>query len=70
MSKSSTVTVRETPVAPVVSASVGSLTIHGETFLIETDPPRIGQADGELIGTGPFKVTVEPLAARVLVPKR
>jgi YegS/Rv2252/BmrU family lipid kinase len=42
----------------------------GSTFLIETDPPRIGQADGELIGTGPFKVTVEPLAARVLVPKR
>jgi secondary thiamine-phosphate synthase enzyme len=37
MSKSSTVTVRETPVAPVASASVGSLTIHGETFLIETD---------------------------------
>ena len=35
MSKSSTVTVRETPVAPVASASVGSLTIHGETFLIE-----------------------------------
>ena len=37
MSKSSTVTVRETPVAQVSSASVGSLTIHGETFLIETD---------------------------------
>jgi secondary thiamine-phosphate synthase enzyme len=37
MSKSSTVTVRETPVAEVSSASVGSLTIHGETFLIETD---------------------------------
>ena len=42
----------------------------GSTFLIETDPPRIGQADGELIGTGPFAVTVEPLAARILVPKR
>ena len=42
----------------------------GSTFLIETDPPRIGQADGELIGTGPFTVTVEPLAARILVPKR
>jgi secondary thiamine-phosphate synthase enzyme len=37
MSKSSTVTVRETPVAPVATASVVSLTIHGETFLIETD---------------------------------
>ena len=37
MSKSSTVTVRETPVAPVASMAVGSLTIHGETFLVETD---------------------------------
>ena len=37
MSKSSTVTVRETPVAQVATASVGSLTIHGETFVIETD---------------------------------
>ena len=42
----------------------------GTTFIIATDPPRLGQADGELIGTGPFTVTVEPLAARVLVPKR
>lgn len=42
----------------------------GTTFIIETDPPRLGQADGELIGTGPFTVTVEPLAARVLVSKR
>jgi len=42
----------------------------GTTFVIETDPPRMGQADGELIGTGPFTVTVEPLAARVLVPRR
>jgi len=37
MSKSSTVTVRETPVAAVATASAGSLTIHGETFVIETD---------------------------------
>jgi diacylglycerol kinase (ATP) len=42
----------------------------GTSFLIETDPPRMGQADGELIGTGPFTVTVEPLAARVLVARR
>ncbi|HEX6573775.1 MAG TPA: diacylglycerol kinase family protein [Gemmatimonadaceae bacterium] len=41
----------------------------GATFTIETDPPYIGQADGELIGTGPFTVTVEPLAARILVPR-
>lgn len=42
----------------------------GSTFLIETDTPRLGQADGELIGNTPFSVTVEPLAARVLVPGR
>jgi diacylglycerol kinase (ATP) len=42
----------------------------GSSFLIETDPPRLGQADGDLIGNSPFSVTVEPLAARVLVPKR
>ena len=37
MSKSSTVTVREKPVASVASANAGSLTIHGETFVVETD---------------------------------
>ena len=37
MSKSSTVTLRETPVAPVATASSGALTIHGEVLLIETD---------------------------------
>ena len=42
----------------------------GTNFVIETDPPRLGQADGELIGNGPFTVTVEPLAARVLVVAR
>ncbi len=42
----------------------------GSTFVIETDEPRIGQADGELIGDSPFAVSVEPLAARVLVRKR
>src|SRR4026207_187843 len=37
MSKSSTATVREKPVEGVASATVGGLTIHGETFVIETD---------------------------------
>jgi secondary thiamine-phosphate synthase enzyme len=37
MSKSSTVTVRERPVEEVASASVGGLTIHGETLVISTD---------------------------------
>ena len=37
MSKSSTVTVRETPVDEVVSTKAGGLTIHGETIVISTD---------------------------------
>jgi secondary thiamine-phosphate synthase enzyme len=36
MSKSSTVTVREKPVEQVASATAGSLTIHGETFVVQT----------------------------------
>jgi len=41
----------------------------GKHFLIETFPPRLGQADGELLGDSPFEILVEPLAGRVLVPK-
>jgi len=37
MSKSSTVTIRETPLEAAASAKVGGLTIHGEVFLVETD---------------------------------
>jgi len=37
MSKSSTVTVRERPVEDVASANAGGLTIHGETFTVQTD---------------------------------
>jgi secondary thiamine-phosphate synthase enzyme len=37
MSKSSTVTVREKPVEGVASATAGGLTIHGETFVVETE---------------------------------
>ena len=37
MSKSSTVTVRETPVQDVATAKIGGLTIHGETFVVQTD---------------------------------
>jgi secondary thiamine-phosphate synthase enzyme len=37
MSKSSTVTSRETPVQEVVSAEAGGLIIHGETFVVQTD---------------------------------
>ncbi len=44
MSKSSTVTNRETPIADVTRATAGSLTIHGETLTVETDD-RIEVAD-------------------------
>jgi secondary thiamine-phosphate synthase enzyme len=37
MSKSSTVTTRDTPIANVTRATSGSLTIHGETLTVETD---------------------------------
>ncbi|MFN8061478.1 MAG: secondary thiamine-phosphate synthase enzyme YjbQ [Vicinamibacterales bacterium] len=37
MSKSSTVTVRETPVSEVANATAGGVSIYGETFVIETD---------------------------------
>ena len=37
MSKSSAVTVRETPVTEVTSETATSLTVHGEKFIIETE---------------------------------
>src|SRR2546423_2193681 len=37
MSKSSTVTVRERPVQETATATAGGLTIHGETFVVQTD---------------------------------
>lgn len=37
MSKSSTVTVRATPVPDITSATAGGLSVHGETIVIETD---------------------------------
>ena len=41
----------------------------GRRIRVETTPPRQAQADGELLGPTPFEVTVEPLAAHLLVPK-
>ena len=37
MSKGSTITARENPVEGVASAKVDGLTIHGETFIVETN---------------------------------
>jgi YegS/Rv2252/BmrU family lipid kinase len=41
----------------------------GSTFRIETEPALSLQADGELLGTTPATITVEPLAAHLLVPR-
>jgi diacylglycerol kinase (ATP) len=42
----------------------------GARFRISTTPVLTLQADGELLGPTPAEVTVEPLAARLLVPRR
>ena len=42
----------------------------GRQFRLETVPPLPLQADGELLGMTPVEITVEPLAARLLVPRR
>jgi YegS/Rv2252/BmrU family lipid kinase len=42
----------------------------GTRFRLETVPPLPMQADGELLGTTPAEITVEPLAAHLLVPRR
>ncbi|MDQ2666144.1 MAG: diacylglycerol kinase family lipid kinase [Gemmatimonadota bacterium] len=42
----------------------------GARFRIETVPVLPIQADGELLGLTPAEVSVEPLAARMLVPSR
>ena len=44
--------------------------VPGRHFRIETVPPRPAQADGELIGPTPIEITVAPLAAHMLIPKR
>jgi YegS/Rv2252/BmrU family lipid kinase len=42
--------------------------VPGRQFRLETDPPRRAQADGELLGLTPLDVTVQPRAARLLIP--
>lgn len=46
------------------------LYVRGRDLTVETTPPLPWQADGELMGTTPFHVVVEPLAVRLLIPKR
>ena len=42
----------------------------GTRFRVTTDPVLTLQADGELLGPTPADITVEPLAAHLLVPRR
>ena len=42
----------------------------GTHFRLTTDPVLVVQADGELLGPTPAEITVEPLAAHLLVPRR
>lgn len=44
--------------------------VAGREFRLETHPPRRVQADGELVGMTPMEVTVAPLAARLLIPRK
>lgn len=40
----------------------------GRHIRVETDPPLLSQADGELLGMTPIEITVAPRAVRLLVP--
>jgi diacylglycerol kinase (ATP) len=42
----------------------------GKRIRVETTPALPWQADGELMGTTPFDVVVEPRAVHLLVPRR
>lgn len=42
----------------------------GREFLIETDPRRPVQADGEILAPTPVRISVEPLMGRLIVPNR
>jgi YegS/Rv2252/BmrU family lipid kinase len=42
----------------------------GRRIRIETDPPRLAQADGELLGMTPLEIEIAPRAVRLLVPQQ
>jgi len=42
----------------------------GRHFRIETNPPRLAQADGELLGMTPVEIEIAPRAVRLLVPRQ
>jgi YegS/Rv2252/BmrU family lipid kinase len=42
----------------------------GRHIRVETDPPRMAQADGELLGMTPLEIEIAPRAVRLLVPRQ
>lgn len=44
--------------------------VPGKVFRLEADPPRRAQADGELLEVTPIEISVQPRAARLLIPRR
>lgn len=42
----------------------------GRHIRVETEPPRLSQADGELLGMTPIEIRVAPRAVRLLVPRQ
>lgn len=42
--------------------------LSGKEFVLETSPSRMTQADGELMGVTPVRISVEPRVARLLLP--
>lgn len=47
-----------------------TLIVPGKTFVVEAIPPRRAQADGELLDMTPIEITVQPRAARLIIPRR
>jgi YegS/Rv2252/BmrU family lipid kinase len=45
------------------------LYVAGRHIRVETDPPRLWQADGDVMGMTPFEAAIEPLVVRLLVPR-
>jgi len=44
--------------------------LAGRRITVETTPPKLAQADGDIVGVSPFSVVTEPLAGCILVPHR
>lgn len=47
-----------------------ALCVPGRHFRLETEPRKRAQADGELLDMTPLEITVQPHAARLLIPRR